>query len=94
MVDVVKTQNSTDSIAVRTGNVDKIEQMNAFYSIDQAKVRVKEIIEAQSYTGEVSGALIEYTTHFIYANWLYSDKETQEEVKHAQENVSRYFGYC
>jgi len=81
-----------DSIAVRTGNVDRIEAKSFFVDVESAKQEIKSAIERLDYTHEIKRALIEYTSHFLIPNIIYSEQMTEEEVTQAQNNVSQYIG--
>jgi hypothetical protein len=81
-----------DSIAVRTGTVDKIETVVHFLTIDQVKKNINDIIQKKLLPRSYESALIEYTDHFIFPNLIYDPKLTQEEIHQAQANVSKYTG--
>jgi len=81
-----------DSIAVRTGTVDKIETVAHFLPIDQVKKNINEIIRQKSFPRDYESALVEYSDHFILPNLIYSPKFTQEEIRQDQANVSKYTG--
>ncbi len=81
-----------DSIAVRTGNVDRIEAKSFFVDVESAKQEIKLAIERLAYPHEIKRALIEYTSHFLFPNIVYSEQMTEEEVTQAQNNVSQYIG--
>jgi len=81
-----------DSIAVRTGNVDRIEAKSFFIDVESAKQEIKLAIERLDYPHEIKRALIEYTSHFLFPNIVYSEQMTEEEVTQAQNNVSQYIG--
>jgi cyclic-di-AMP phosphodiesterase PgpH len=81
-----------DSIAVREGNIDRIENVKSFLTVNDAKNEVAEIINTSNYPSDVKKALIEYASHFIFPTLVYSHNQTAEEIKQARENVSRYSG--
>jgi len=83
---------SLDSIAVRIGNVDKIEKASGFLTIDQAREMINKNIKSKNYGKEFESALVEYTDHFILPNLMYDPKLTREEIEQAKENVSKYIG--
>ncbi len=81
-----------DSVAVRTLNIDKIEFLGNYFSLEEAKKTASDLISAGNFNEEVKGALHEYITHFITANIIYSPELTEEEIKQAQDNVTMYSG--
>ncbi len=81
-----------DSIAVRTGYIDKIEAAGNYLLYDEAKnIAVREI-EKRNYSEDIENALIEYTIHFISPNLLYSAELTNEEIEQVKNTVSQYTG--
>ena len=83
---------SRDSIAIRNGNVDKIERLDNVYELQDAKSAVARYIDNINYPQDLKTALSEYTTHFVFPNLVYSAKLTDEEIKQAENNVSKYSG--
>ena len=81
-----------DSIAVRVGNVDRIEPADKFLDRANAKKEVSEEIKNWNFSSDVENALIEYADHFIEPNIIFSQKLTQEEIDQAEKNVSKYSG--
>lgn len=81
-----------DSIAVRIGNIDKIEQLNKFTLIDEAKNEVRNKIRELNYTEELAEAAIEFTLHFVNPTLLYDETATNLEKEQAKNNVSKYAG--
>jgi membrane-associated HD superfamily phosphohydrolase len=64
-----------DSIAVRTGYVDRI---------------ISREINKLNYPEDIESALIEYTIYFLYPNLQYSADLTYEEIEQAKSNISMY----
>ncbi len=81
-----------DSIAVRVGNVDRIEPISKFYFYDQARRETRNKIRELNYSEEIKEALIEFTIHFIYPNIVYNEVATNLEIEQAKNNVSKYAG--
>jgi cyclic-di-AMP phosphodiesterase PgpH len=81
-----------DSIAVRIGNIDKIELLNKFTLIDEAKNEVRNKIRELNYTEELAEAAIEFTLHFVKPTLLYDETATNLEKEQAKNNVSKYAG--
>ncbi len=81
-----------DSIAVRTGNVDRIESAAKFIDVKAAEHTVRNGVEQMKYSEDLKNALEEYSSHFINPNIIYSQKATQEEIDQARSNVSKYVG--
>lgn len=81
-----------DSIAVRTGNIDRIEPTSKFIFYDQARREVRNKIRELNYSTEIQDALIEFTIHFIYPNLIFNQEATNLEIEQAKNNVSKYAG--
>ncbi len=81
-----------DSLAERTGNVDRIEASDKFIDVQAAEKIVKNGIEQMKLSGDIKSALEEYAVHFINPNIIYNQQATQEEIEQAKNNVSRYVG--
>ncbi len=81
-----------DSIAVRVGNVDRIELRKSFYTLQEAKNILNQEINQLDYSTDLKNALIEYTDHFIFPNIIYNKEKTDEEIEQAKSNVSKYSG--
>ena len=83
---------SKDSIAIRVGNVDKIETVDKYLFYNQAKSQVAKELKKLSYPEDIENALLEYTLHFLTANYEFSKELTDEEIEQAKNNVSKYSG--
>ncbi|HEX9252946.1 MAG TPA: HDIG domain-containing protein [Ignavibacteriaceae bacterium] len=81
-----------DSIAVRVGNVDRIEPISKFYFYDQARRETRNKIRELNYSEEIKDALIEFTVHFVYPNIVFNEEATNLEIEQAKNNVSKYSG--
>lgn len=83
---------SRDSIALREGNIDKIESVSGYITLTEAKEEVIKEINRTQLPGEVKNALSEYASHFIFPDLIYSREQTEEEIRQAKSNVSKYSG--
>ena len=92
ILDVEEESIMRDSIAVRTGNFDRIEPIDKYLSLNKAKIEVEEAIQQFNYPKDLEKALVEYTEHFVFPNIVYSKELTDEEITYAENNVSRYTG--
>lgn len=81
-----------DSIAIRQGNIDKIETLNKFLFLEQAKAEVSRKIEELNYSADTQEALIEFALHFVFPNLIYNKEATDLEIEQAKNNVSQYSG--
>lgn len=86
------SQVGRDSIAIRTGNVDKISNLSSLLAVYDAQIQLSDEISAMNFDNELKQALIEYGSHFIFPNIIFSRKLTDEEVDQAKSNVSKYSG--
>ncbi len=92
VVNIASNSKVRDSIAVRVGNIDRIEPISKFYFFDFAKNEVRNKIRELNYTEEVNEAIIEFTFHFIYPTLVYNEDATNLEIEQAKNNVSKYAG--
>lgn len=92
IVNINMDEETRDSIAVRIGNVDKIEPIKKYLFLDEARQEVIKEIAKFNYPDEIENALSEYTVHFLFPNLVYSESLTNEEVEQAKSNVSKYSG--
>lgn len=81
-----------DSIAVRQGNIDKIEPIINFLAIDMARREVRNIIRGYNFNTQTENAVLEYAMHFIFPNIVYDNELTQIEIEQAKSNISQYSG--
>lgn len=85
-------QIAKDSIAVRTGNIDRIKNKRDFLNLKNAKEEVKNDLHRRNFSISVENALNEYAQHFISPDIIYSAEFTSEEIEQAKANVSKYSG--
>ena len=81
-----------DTIAVRKGNFDSIEPIKKYTYFDEAKNQIVDWVNKSQFSEEVKTALSEYALHFLLPTLVYSTDLTDEEIKQAESNVSRYTG--
>jgi len=86
------SQIARDSIAIRSGNVDKIQGLSSLLNINSAKLMIEENINKLNLHRDILQALTEYSEHFIFPDVFYNQQFTQEEIDQAKNNVSRYNG--
>ena len=79
-----------DSIAVRTGYVDRIESTENYLFFDDAKNNVSREINKLNYPVEIENALVEYTVYFLFPTLQYNPDLTDEEIEQAKNNISKY----
>lgn len=84
--------NRNDSIAVRTGNIDRLEPADKHLNILDSKTRIEAIVQQSGFTSEITSVLVEYVSHFIFPTLVYSQDKTDEEITQARNNVSKYSG--
>jgi putative nucleotidyltransferase with HDIG domain len=92
ILDFNSSEKIKDSIAIRQGNIDKVEPTSKYLFIEEAKDEVKSRIEALNLPDETESALVEFTTYFIYPTLVYDKEETDIEIDQAKNNVSLYSG--
>lgn len=81
-----------DSVAVRQGNVDKIEPISKYLFYDQARKEIKNKIQDLNYLEETETALVEFALHFVYPNLVFDENATGIEIEQVKNNVSKYSG--
>ncbi|MHB8579754.1 MAG: HD family phosphohydrolase [Ignavibacteriaceae bacterium] len=92
IIDTTQMPSLHDSIAIRTGNVDQIENITDIKNINSMQVQARNGISKFPFTPEIKKAISEYINHFIFANVIFSKDLTKEETNQAVSNVSRYSG--
>ena len=86
------SETMKDSIAIRVGNVDRIEAISKFMFLEEAKNQITQEIRRLNYSDDLEIALGEYTMHFLIPNLVFSPILTNEEIEQAKKNVSMYSG--
>ncbi len=81
-----------DSIAVRTGNFDRIEPLSKFLFLNKAESEVEKQVKRLNYPHDIESALAEFALHFVFPDLIYSENLTDELITYAETNVSRYTG--
>ena len=81
-----------DSIAVRIGNIDRIESISKFLFYDQARRETRNKIRESNYSEELQEAVIEFTLHFVKPGIVYNEEATNLEIEQAKNDVSKYAG--
>lgn len=81
-----------DSLAVRSGNIDRIEELKKFIPFDQARRDVRNTIKNFNFNSETENAAVEFAMRFVFPNIVYDTVLTAIEVEQAKNNVSRYSG--
>jgi putative nucleotidyltransferase with HDIG domain len=92
IIETPPAENLRDSIAVRTGNIDVIEPISKYFSINKAISEVKNNLQSFGYSSEIVNAMVEFAEHFILPNITYNAKFTNDEILQAQNEVSKYIG--
>ncbi len=81
-----------DSIAVRQGNIDRIEPISNYVYFDQARRDVRNIIRSYNFNSETENAALEFAMRFVFPNLIYDAELTRLETEQARNNISRYSG--
>ncbi|MGQ9644077.1 MAG: HD family phosphohydrolase, partial [Ignavibacterium sp.] len=81
-----------DSIAVRVGNIDKIEPISNYEFLDEAKEKIKSEIDDLSIKDEIKKILFEYVNYFTIPTLIYDQQATELEIEQAKNSVPRYSG--
>ena len=81
-----------DSIAVRQGNIDRIEPIANFFTFDQARREVRNIIREYNFNTETENAALEFAMRFVFPNLIYDEELTKAEIEQAKNSISKYSG--
>ena len=81
-----------DSIAVRIGNYDRIDNVSRYITVQQAEDELDRLIGKNNFSSDITSAAEEYASHFIFPVLTYNQAYTQEEIAQARNNVSKYSG--
>ncbi|MBS4034730.1 MAG: HDIG domain-containing protein [Ignavibacterium sp.] len=81
-----------DSIAIRQGNIDRIEPISDFIPFDQARRDVRNGIRNFNYNAETENAVLEFAMRFVFPNLTYDTLLTNIEIEQAKNSVSKYSG--
>jgi membrane-associated HD superfamily phosphohydrolase len=92
VLSVDSDEETRDSIAIRIGNVDRIEPGSRYLFYNASEEEITREMNRFNFPDEIENALIEYAMHFIFPNLIYSKELTEEEIEHAINNVSKYSG--
>lgn len=92
ILSIEKASKTKDSIAIRVGNIDKIEPLSKFIFLDEAQDEVRENIRLLDITEELKETLIEFTLHFVKPTLVFDEAATRLEIEQAKNNVSMYAG--
>ena len=92
VIETLPAENVRDSIAVRTGNIDVIEPIKKYHSINKAKSEFRNNLQNLGYSAELESAIVEFADHFIIPNITYNAEFTNDEILQSQNEVSKYAG--
>jgi putative nucleotidyltransferase with HDIG domain len=92
LLNITAKDKKKDSIAVRVGNIDKIEPISNYEFLDEAREKIKAEIESLPVKDEVKKILVEYATYFTIPTLVYDQQATELEIEQAKNSVPRYSG--
>lgn len=81
-----------DSIAIRTGNIDRIDRTDKFLSVESAHNLFVSVVQKLNISDEQKNIVTEYGSHFLLPNILFNESLTDELIEQTQKTVSRYAG--
>ncbi len=81
-----------DSIAIRVGNIDRIEPKSNYFSIDEVRRILNTKLLELNLPEKIYNAALEYVYHFVFPNIIYNKTFTLEEIEQAKNSVSKYSG--
>lgn len=92
LLNITSREKRKDSIAVRVGNIDKIEPISNYEFLDEAREQIKSEIESLPIKDELKKILFEYAAYFTIPTLIYDQQATEIEVEQAKNSVPRYSG--
>lgn len=92
ILNITSSEKKKDSIAVRTGNIDKIMSIQEFEFFDDAKSKIAEEINELRVSDEIKKILKEYAIYFAKPNLIFDEAATQLEIEQAKSSVPKYSG--
>lgn len=92
ILNITRSELKRDTIAVRTGNIDRITPVSEFLLLDEAKNDAREFVSQLNIKDEFKNVLEEYSIQFIIPNIIYDHNATQIEIEQAKSSVPRYSG--
>lgn len=92
LLNITSKEKRKDSIAVRVGNIDKIEPISNYEFLDEAREQIKTGIESLPIKDELKKILFEYAAYFTIPTLIYDQQATEIEIEQAKNSVPRYSG--
>ncbi len=92
LLNITSKEKRKDSIAVRTGNIDKIDPISDYVLLDEARDQIKKEIEDLRIPEDIKKILIEYSIYFAKPTLIYDQQATELEIEQARNSVPRYSG--
>lgn len=92
LLNITSKDKKKDSIAVRVGNIDKIEPISNYEFLDEAKEKIKSEIDDLLIKDEIKKILFEYVTYFTIPTLIYDRQSTELEIEQAKNSVPLYSG--
>ena len=83
ILDLLYNEINKDSIAVREGKFDNIQNKRRYQDLRVVHDFVAEYASNLSENSQLNNAIIEYVNHFIRPSLVYSEDLTEQEIKHA-----------
>lgn len=92
ILNINSADKKKDSIAVRTGNIDKILPVREFEFINTANSKIEQEIKNLNLNNDIKKILIEYSLNFTIPNLIFDEAATQIEIEQAKSSVPKYSG--
>ncbi|WP_337871902.1 HDIG domain-containing metalloprotein [Ignavibacterium sp.] len=92
LLNITSKEKRKDSIAVRVGNIDKIEPISDYEFLDAAREKIKNDIDNLNVKDELKKILFEYAANFTIPTFIYDQQATELEIEQAKNSVPRYSG--
>lgn len=92
LLNITSKEKRKDSIAVRVGNIDKIEPISDYEFLDAAREKIINDIDNLNVKDELKKILFEYAANFTIPTFIYDQQATELEIEQAKNSVPRYSG--
>ncbi|WP_337864890.1 HDIG domain-containing metalloprotein [Ignavibacterium sp.] len=92
LLNITSKEKRNDSIAVRVGNIDKIEPISDYEFLDAAREKIINDIDNLNVKDELKKILFEYAANFTIPTFIYDQQATELEIEQAKNSVPRYSG--
>jgi len=92
IIEQIELKWKRDSIAIRTGNIDRIDRTDKFLSVESAHNLFVSVVQKLNVSDELKKIITEYGSHFLLPNILFNESLTKELIEQTRKTISRFTG--